>query len=221
MGLAGTLSGRSTDAKIGGGNVIKGFVRSPVKIIALLVIGAFAGALLSNANGGANAAVTQAAAAGQTAAFATVLDVNCTYLASFSSDYAKILDVGTFTTQSADSIVDVTFNGRISVESFQPSVFGARFELRVDNLPTTNGRARAGFRSTETGSSYDGIPVSAKGIFTGLGAGTHTVSIWVAGTQFGGGTNAAVNPNCWDGDSVIVMEFRPFWAAFLPATLRN
>lgn len=80
---------------------------------------------------------------------------------------------------------------------------GAYFELRVDDNASTNGRARANIKASETGGA--GVPISMTGIFTGLSAGSHTISIWVR-TSTGTGTVAVVNPGCWTADHVIVRE---------------
>jgi hypothetical protein len=131
----------------------------------------------------------------------TVLNVNCELLSSFSTSYAKILDVGSFTKINPSSIIEITFNGRIGVLSVTGE--GAKFELRVDDAATTNGRARANIRSAEAG--FDGVPVSITGIFTGLSSGSHTVSIWVR-TSTGTGSDAAVDPGCWSTDHIIIKE---------------
>jgi len=135
----------------------------------------------------------------------TVLDVDCTSTPSFALGYKKILDVGTFTKLDDDSLLDITFNGRIYVESFAGGSTGARFELRVDDNPSTNGRARTTLKASEAGGS--GILASIKGIFTGLDAGSHTVSIWV-NTLYGTGTKAMVDHGCWGSDHIVVMEFK-------------
>jgi hypothetical protein len=131
----------------------------------------------------------------------TVLNVNCELLSSFSTSYAKILDVGSFTKINPSSTIEITFNGRICVISVTGE--GAEFELRVDDAATTNGRARANIRSAEAG--FDGVPVSITGIFTGLSSGSHTVSIWVR-TSTGTGSDAAVDPGCWSTDHIIIKE---------------
>lgn len=133
----------------------------------------------------------------------TVLDVDCTAAASFTTAYTKIVDVGNFTKLDDDSIVDITFNGRIYAESVGAGT-GAIFELRVDDAASTNGHARATLKVSEVG-GY-GIQTSIKGIFTDLDEGTHTVSIWVR-TSLGTGTDAIVDPGCWSSDHIVVMEF--------------
>ena len=134
----------------------------------------------------------------------TVLLATCTSLASFSTAYAKILDVGSFFKTDSVSSVEITFNGRIAVVG-SVSGSGAYFELRVDNAATTKGRARASFKSAEVGS--DGVLASITGIFPGLNSGNHTVSIWVRTSQ-GTGTSAMVDPGCWSSDHVVVREFQ-------------
>ncbi|MGA1842416.1 MAG: hypothetical protein ACMUIU_17505 [bacterium] len=97
----------------------------------------------------------------------------------------------------------LTFNGRIAVVT-SLSGTGAVFELRVDDT-ATNGRARASFKPSEVG--FDGIPVSITGIFTGLGAGSHTVSIWVQ-AKYGDVVDAMVDPCCWSSDHIVIKEFQ-------------
>ena len=134
----------------------------------------------------------------------TVFTNNCKILASFDESWAKITDFGTFTKLKAGSAIEVTYNGRIAV--IDPlNANGARFELRVSNAPTSNGWARAAFKAAEVGN--DGIPVSITGIFTGLGSGAHTVSIWVQAVPFGSGTRAFLDPGCWSSDHIIVKEY--------------
>lgn len=134
----------------------------------------------------------------------TVLPVNCASVASFTSTYVRAVSIGSFTKVDANSLMEISFHGRISATSVTGT--GANFEIRVDDIATTNGRARANIRASETGSS--GVPVTIAGIFTGLAAGTHLISIWVAATSGATGTNGGVDPGCWSDDHVIVKEFK-------------
>ncbi len=136
----------------------------------------------------------------------TVLDgPECKNVDSFTTTYTKIPDTEkSFTQVYSDSMIEVTFNGRIGVTGSVGTGQGAYFELRVDDAATTNGRARASFRISEIG--IDGVPVSMTGIFTGLGSGSHTVSFWVRSTG-GTGTDAILNPGCWAADHIIIKEF--------------
>lgn len=178
---------------------------------AFALIGALVATLALHAFGAAQAAPL--AAGSSTLVNATVLPVSCTSAATFTASPAvKITDIGTFTTSSIDSVVEVVFNGRLMVSSFTSGT-GAVFEVRVDDTATTNGRARASLRAAEAGGG--GIQASITGIFTGLSQGTHTVSVWVNGAH-GGGTGAYVDPGCWSTDHVVVKEYRSFGAAFLP-----
>jgi hypothetical protein len=130
------------------------------------------------------------------------ISVSCSSVASFSSTYVKIADLGTFTKVEANSTMHVTYEGRVTANTITGT--GAHFELRVDDSPVATGRARANMRLSEAGGS--GIPVSITGIFTGLGVGSHTVSMWVKGAT--SGTTAMVDPGCWTDDHVIAKEFR-------------
>ncbi|MCE5346158.1 MAG: hypothetical protein LLG13_07725 [Bacteroidales bacterium] len=123
-------------------------------------------------------------------------------LGTSSTNWTKIGDIGTISKLDATSDLDVTFNGRVYVGTLASS---AIFEIRIDAVATTTGWARAYFRSTET--SGMGIPASMTGIFTGLSAGYHTVSMWVRVTS-GTGSDATMNPGNFQSDHVIVREFK-------------
>ncbi len=134
----------------------------------------------------------------------TVLNVTCNTPVPVNTTYVKVTDIGSFSKIVADSRVEVTFFGRVQVATFDGST-GAVFELRVDNNATPSGRARATLRDTDAG--YRGIQISMSGIFTGLSTGSHTVSVWVK-TIYGTGTEARVDPGCWQTDHAIVREIK-------------
>jgi hypothetical protein len=126
----------------------------------------------------------------------------CQTLASVTTTYQKLGDMGTFNKISDTSTVEIQFNGRLAVVTSMVGT-GVRFELRVDNVATTNGRARSLVKAAEVG--VDGVQSSITGIFTNLMAGTHTVSLWAVGAN-GDATNAMWDPGCWSSDHVVVKE---------------
>jgi hypothetical protein len=132
----------------------------------------------------------------------TVLGVNCMGDADFSTSYVKVADLGSFAKASATTKILATFTGRIAV--LQMSGTGAVFEIRIDNLPTTMVYARNHIKPAEAGA--DGIQATIQGVFPGLGAGAHVVSLWVIGAN-GPGSGANVDPGCWSTSSVVVQEF--------------
>lgn len=146
-----------------------------------------------------------------------VLDVNCISLPAVTPTYAKLTDLGTFTVNSPDSTVELVFNGRIFVGSFASGT-GAVFELRVDDAASTAGRARANLRAAQAGGG--GVQSSILGYFTGLSAGEHTASIWVRTSTGGAASQAMVDPGCWSTDVLVVKEYAPFGATFLPSLSR-
>lgn len=133
----------------------------------------------------------------------SVINVPNDGISTYSTTYVKVADLGTFSKMESGSFSEVTFNGRIAVASMTGT--GAHFELRVDGSPPAMGRARALIRNREAG--YDGVPVSITGIFTGLAAGSHTVSMWVKSTT-GTGTSAAVDPGSFGDDHIVVAEYK-------------
>ena len=139
----------------------------------------------------------------------TVLDVNCSGGGvSYSSAYTKVANIGSFTKLLAASTIEVTFNGRTYVSGMSLGSGGAIFELRVDDTATSNGRARASYIYSEA-SNTSGVQTSITGIFTGLAANTHTVSVWVQAKEVSGsGTGAQLNPLCFPTDHVVVKELK-------------
>jgi len=139
----------------------------------------------------------------------TVLNVNCSGSGvSYSIAFTKVADIGIFTKLLANSTIEVTFDGRIYVTAMSFGSPGAIFELRVDGAATSNGRARASFRYSETGNGA-GVQTSITGIFTGLAASGHTVSMWVQAVGAGAsGTGAQLDPGCWSTDHVVVKELK-------------
>ncbi len=132
----------------------------------------------------------------------TVLDVTCHDDINFGTTYTLLTNIGSFSKTNDNSTVELIYNGRISAGSMDGA--GAVFELRIDNVASTNGRARARLRSSEAG--INGVPVSIAGIFTGQSAGTQTVSMWMRGSG-GSGTSAQLDPGCWSTDHVVVKEY--------------
>ncbi len=159
---------------------------------------------------------TQAApqAAGAQKLGVTVFYVSNSSLAPVTSTYAKLANLGTFTVHSDDSLLELTYNGRIyAVIPDISTATGVIFELRVDDTTSSFGRARAHIRKVEGGSG--GIPISFSGMFSGFSKGDHTASVWVR-TPSGTATEAMVNPGGWESNVLIVKEHLPFGVSFLP-----
>jgi hypothetical protein len=166
---------------------------------------------------GYQAGRTNAAPTARPAVVAQVLDVNCPFSgANIGSDFSKVLDIDTFTVQSSESLIEITFNGRIDADSMTGN--GVRFELRVDDSPSPYGRARAIFRSDESTNS-GGIQASITGIFDALAPGEHTLSLWALATNNGTATGVRTDPGCFSTDHAVVKEFLPFGTIALPVQL--
>jgi len=134
----------------------------------------------------------------------TVLNADCPVAAvnPAAITYTKVGNIGSFIKTSATSTVEVAFHGRLAVGT-SIALTGVNFELRVDNVATTNGRARAVLKAAEVG--LDGIQASITGIFSGLAIGTHTVDMYVGGT-LSSAVGAMWDPGCWASDYVVIKE---------------
>lgn len=147
----------------------------------------------------------------------TVIQPACPTSVTAGSGYTKIADMGTFEVQAAESLIEVTFHGRVYASSTNGT--GVQFELRVDDSPSPAGRIRAVLRTGEI-SGGSGSSVSMGGFFEGLAPGTHTVSMW-ARTGGGGSfaNNAMYDPGCWSNDHVLVKEYLPFGTIAVPVVV--
>jgi len=141
-----------------------------------------------------------------------VINVYNSSLANVTITFTKLGDLGNFTVNSADSLLELTFNGRISIGNLLTST-GAIFELRVDDTPSPIGLAQA-IVTTDVNTSY-GFPAVFTGFFSGLPVGDHTVSIWVR-TLYQTATNASIDPGNLGANVLIVKEHLPFGVAYLP-----
>lgn len=159
---------------------------------------------------------TSAAQTANPMVLAQVLDVDCPFSApDIGSTFAKVQDIGAFNVQSADSLIEITFNSRLSAGSMTGN--GIIFELRVDDLPSTYGRARALLRNEDL--LDRGNQVSMTGIFNALAPGEHTLSLWAYTTNSGSATDVQTDPGCFHADHAVVKEFLPFGTIALPVQL--
>lgn len=128
----------------------------------------------------------------------------CKTLLNVNASYQKIADMGPFTKNSANTLLKLTLQTNVSVDS----LFGASgviFELRVDDQPTTIGNATTFIKSQ--GSSY---PVSICGMYNSLSVGAHTVSLWVKAVS-GTAKNAGWDKDCLNlqgTNNVLVEEYK-------------
>lgn len=137
-----------------------------------------------------------------------------TYYDSFNTTPVKLADLGTVTVSSADSLLEITYNGGIYVGFMSGSyVF---LEIRVDNTSSTVGRARTQVQASEIDSR---VPVSFTGFFSGLVTGNHIISIWVW-TSSGQANTVQLNGFDLPSDVLIVKEYQPFGFSYLPLTTK-
>ena len=133
----------------------------------------------------------------------------------FGTVAVKIADIGTFTVENDVSMVEVTHQGRLLVDSFS-ATNSVYYELRVDNVTGNNTSGLAQYRYQDAG-QY--MPITFSGYWNGLPVGTHTVSMWVRASA-GTATNAFLDPGSWATNLVIVKEYLAFGSTYLPAVAR-
>ncbi len=125
-------------------------------------------------------------------------------LTSVTPTFQKILDFATFTKTADDTLIRLDLANRLYIDAMTGG--GAIFEMRVDDQPTTLGTATTLIRADDV-KKY--LPNPMFGVFEGLPAGEHTVSMWVR-VNYGTGTTALFDPGCWNTagvNSLLVTEF--------------
>ena len=175
-------------------------------LVALLAAAGFAAGRLSAAPTARPSIVT------------TVLEPSCTSITATAA-FSKVADLGTFEVQSAESLVETTFHGRVYASATNGT--GVRYELRVDDAASGSGRIRAVLKAAEVGGAT-GRAVSMGGFWGGLAAGPHTVSLWAHTGGSGTDSDSVMfDPGCWSSDHVVIKEYLPFGTVALPAILRE
>ena len=105
-----------------------------------------------------------------------------------------------FTKEHDDTRIEVVLNSRVGGGTFAGGASGVRFELRVDGVPGSVGNDG----SVRVSNAEEFLSIFS--LFEGLGAGSHSASVW---TRTNGGTSAGVvlDPAGWGG-AIIVKETR-------------
>jgi len=113
-----------------------------------------------------------------------------------SSTWTQLCTVGSFTKNSASSVIEMFFNGHV-MATFPGGTSCVAYELRVDGQPGPTVINSFTTISVGTGQiwwTHSGVyqSISMNGYFTGLSAGAHAVQIWVY-AQGNYATNVWVN----------------------------
>ncbi len=136
--------------------------------------------------------------------YTSIIPPSCQVLLTATSTYAKIADLGSFTKDNLDTKIELIFQTHLRVNTIS-GVAGATYELRIDNLPTTNGNARASVQLLG-----QNVNASIFGLYTGLSSGLHTVSIWARsgaqGNIGGTATDVSYDSGCWSASNLTVKE---------------
>ncbi len=130
--------------------------------------------------------------------------LGCQSLAAVTTTFTKIADIGTFTKSIAATWIELNFQSNFAIQGLGTGT-GVVYELRIDNAATTLGRAT--LRLSEVSTQFPG---SITGIFPGVSAGAHTISIWVRSAN-GTAVSAGYDTGCWNSinaNNMYVKEYR-------------
>ena len=133
-------------------------------------------------------------------------------LQSFSTTFVQIADLTTFEVLSANSVIELTYEGGIGVYSFEAGNIQTIFEIRIDEVSSPLGLARASVGPNEANKR---IPTTITGIWIQLAPGLHTASMWVKGIN-GGGTGPQANYYGWEVDHLLIKEYLPIGYTYMP-----
>jgi hypothetical protein len=128
----------------------------------------------------------------------------CQSLGTVTATYQKIGDMGTFTKNVANTLIELNVQTNLNMATFVGNG-GVVYELRVDGVATSIGNATVLLRTAGT---YE--PVTITGVFNNLSAGSHTVSLWAKAAN-GTGTSVMWDAGCFNGagtNNVLVKEFK-------------
>jgi hypothetical protein len=120
--------------------------------------------------------------------------------ANLTSTYSKMGDFITFTKNSASSSVEVYMNSRVYGGTFAGGASAVQFEIRIDNVTATI--SNRGVVLNSGNAEF----ISIMAVFTGLSAGSHTISVW-ARTNTGTSTDALLDPSGWGGKIIAKETF--------------
>lgn len=135
---------------------------------------------------------------------------------TFGTTAVKIADIGTFMVANSSSVIEVTHQGRLLVDSFS-ATNSVYYELRVDDangLPVSGGQP-SGLGLVRYQDAGEYVPSVFSGFWQNLATGTHTVSMWVRASS-GTANNAYLDPGSWSSNIVIVKEYLPLATTYLP-----
>jgi hypothetical protein len=134
---------------------------------------------------------------------------NCGGSLSNVSTTAQVISNSTvsFTKSNVDTKIGVVLQTLIIVDDLVSS-FGVIYEIRIDGAPACCGQGKLVYnRDNGNTAPYDANePVTMIAEFTGLGMGSHTVSVY-AYTLNGTAVNARFDNGCWNTGNVTIKEY--------------
>jgi hypothetical protein len=104
-----------------------------------------------------------------------------------SGTFTQLASVGTFTKQAAANVIKVTWNGH--ARAINATSGFCDFQIRIDGAAPDDNAGRA----VTGGTNVFGTPVGVTALFSGLAAGSHTVTVFDRGSVAAGGS-CAINP---------------------------
>lgn len=130
----------------------------------------------------------------------TALAVHCQCQATLPQGvWTQIANVGSFYKRSASSLIELDYSGILWASSFTGT--GVSFEFRIDGVPTSKGTMR---NLTRTPGAYSSS--ASTGVFPGLAAGNHQVTVW-AQSWYSSAGQTCVDPGCFQTDQILVKEY--------------
>jgi len=127
----------------------------------------------------------------------------CNVVTNHTPTYTKIADLGSFTKDNTGTFVDLYLDGKFTIFNLVSSI-AVMYELRIDDGTTTLQDASFVIYNDQ---ANEQVWSNVMGVFSGLSAGVHTVSLWARCQGAGAATaQSDYDSGCWGSHETLIIK---------------
>ena len=127
----------------------------------------------------------------------------CNVITNHTPTYTKIADLGSFTKDNSGTFVDLYLDGKFTIFNLVSSI-AVMYELRIDDGTTTLQDASFVIYNDQ---ANEQVWSNVMGVFSGLSAGVHTVSLWARCQGAGAATaQSDYDSGCWGSHETLIIK---------------